>query len=78
MAKPKGDTTKADDTGKMKFNPDSKSGRIGRLDEHTLGYYRRVSDTLKDGFESQEEKGKLQLLLLSLSRRTHVLVCSIH
>ena len=34
-----------------------KSGRIGRLDDQTMGYYRRVSDTLKEEFESPEDKG---------------------
>ena len=38
------------------FNGKEK-GRIGRLDEHTLGYYRRVSDSLEEGFESDEDKG---------------------
>ncbi|XP_006816925.1 nucleolar protein 9-like [Saccoglossus kowalevskii] len=28
----------------------------GRLDEETMGYYRRVSDTLKEEFSSEEEK----------------------
>ena len=32
-------------------------GPIGRLDEHTLAYYRRVSDSLEEGFESDEDKG---------------------
>ncbi len=32
--------------------------RIGRLDIHTLGYYRRVSDTLKDSSQAKEDKGK--------------------
>ncbi|XP_033102657.1 nucleolar protein 9-like [Anneissia japonica] len=31
-------------------------GRVGRLDESTIGYYRRVSDTLKQGFEEEDEK----------------------
>ena len=40
---------------KFKGKPD---GRIGRLDVHTLGYYRRVSDTLQEGFENADDKGK--------------------
>ncbi|XP_013404032.1 nucleolar protein 9 [Lingula anatina] len=28
----------------------------GHIDEHTRGYYRRVSDTLQEGFESSEER----------------------
>ena len=36
---------------------DEKHGRIGRLDENTLGYYRRVSDSLNNDFESAEDKG---------------------
>ena len=38
---------------------DRKGGeRIGRLDEHTLSYYRRISHSLQEGFEDDEEKGK--------------------
>ncbi len=32
--------------------------RIGRLDEHTLGYYRRVANSLEEGFEEDDDKGK--------------------
>ena len=32
-------------------------GPIGRLDGHTVAYYRRVSDSLEEGFESDEDKG---------------------
>ncbi|XP_022082389.1 nucleolar protein 9-like isoform X2 [Acanthaster planci] len=32
-------------------------GRVGRLDEHTMGYYRRVADTIKDGFPDEIEQG---------------------
>nr|XP_054761961.1 nucleolar protein 9-like [Lytechinus pictus] len=35
---------------------DESSGRIGRLDEQTMGYYRRVSDKIQEGFENTEEK----------------------
>ncbi|XP_071955105.1 nucleolar protein 9-like [Antedon mediterranea] len=31
-------------------------GRVGRLDESTIGYYRRVSDALKEGFEEEEHR----------------------
>ena len=33
-------------------------GRVGRLDEHTMGYYRRVADTIKDGFQDESERGR--------------------
>ena len=32
-------------------------GRLGRLDENTLGYYRRVSETLSNTFDDEEDKG---------------------
>ena len=32
-------------------------GRVGRLDEHTLGYYRRISHSFQEDFESDEDKG---------------------
>ena len=35
------------------------SGRVGRLEEHTMGYYRRVSDKIQEGFENEEEKGEI-------------------
>ena len=38
-------------------NPEEKK-RIGRLDEQTLGYYRRVSESLQEGFENDEDKGR--------------------
>lgn len=42
--------------------------RIGRLDEQTLGYYRRVSDSMQEEFENEEDKGKNEAsLLLSLT-----------
>ena len=46
---------KSDKTKKQ----DENSGRIGRLDEHTMGYYRRVSEKIQEGFENAEEKGRL-------------------
>ncbi|XP_072049550.1 nucleolar protein 9-like [Amphiura filiformis] len=35
---------------------DSGSGRIGRLDDDTMGYYRRVSEALTEGFQDQTEQ----------------------
>ncbi|XP_072177553.1 nucleolar protein 9-like [Diadema setosum] len=35
----------------------SATGRVGRLDEHTMGYYRRVSEKIREGFEDDDEKG---------------------
>ncbi len=32
--------------------------RVGRLDEQTLGYYRRVSETISQDFENAEDKGR--------------------
>ena len=43
------------------FDKDSKdfdSGRIGRLDEDTMGYYRRVSEAITEGFPDKSEQGK--------------------
>ncbi|XP_780969.4 nucleolar protein 9 [Strongylocentrotus purpuratus] len=37
-------------------NEDDGTGRIGRLDEPTMGYYRRVSDKIQEGFENADEK----------------------
>lgn len=37
---------------------DKKGNRIGRLDNNTTGYYRRVADTLSEGFADSEQKGK--------------------
>lgn len=52
-------------------NEDDGTGRIGRLDEPTMGYYRRVSDKIQEGFENTEEKGRL---FCELRRtRSHVL-----
>ena len=34
------------------------SGRIGRLDDDTMGYYRRVSETINEGFQDKTEQGK--------------------
>ncbi|XP_038070133.1 nucleolar protein 9-like isoform X1 [Patiria miniata] len=36
---------------------DTHDGRVGRLDEHTMGYYRRVADTIKDAFQDEAEQG---------------------
>ena len=44
-----------------------KSGRKGRIDEHTLGYYRRVSETIKDGFKDPSEKGFIQPYFIAQS-----------
>ena len=44
----------------MKSNRDREKKRgsaIGQLEEQTLGYYRRVSEMLKQDFESAEERG---------------------
>ena len=41
---------------------EEKDGRIGRLDENTLSYYRRVQETLKEEFEGDEERGKAKNL----------------
>lgn len=57
--------TKDENKPKMEEDTEKKSGRLGRLDEETLGYYRRVSDTMKDGFEEQEDKGKCKVIPLS-------------
>ena len=48
---------------------DEKHGRVGRLDEQTMGYYRRISDTLEGGFDGDEERGERHVeiyLILSL------------
>ena len=37
--------------------PERTDNRIGRLDHNTIGYYRRVNETLEEGFPDQEEKG---------------------
>ena len=34
------------------------AGRIGRLEEHTLGYYRKVNEAIQGEFESDEDRGK--------------------
>lgn len=44
-------------------NNKGKSERIGRLSEQTHGYYRRVSETLQAGFDSDEEKGELWMFV---------------
>ena len=44
---------------------DDKGKRIGRLDQQTLGYYRRVSETLVDDFPTVEEKGFILTCTLS-------------
>jgi len=57
------------------FIRDDKHGRVGRLDEQTMGYYRRISDTLEGGFGSDEERGE-RLIPKSLYYRPciHVLI----
>ncbi|CAH1780510.1 unnamed protein product, partial [Owenia fusiformis] len=47
--------------GKKTFSDSSKTkpkgaGRVGRLDDNVLGYYRKVSETIQGEFETQEEK----------------------
>jgi len=45
-----------------------KGNVIGQLEEHTLGYYRRVSEMLKQDFDSAEERGGLLSLCKHVAR----------
>ena len=47
---------------KQSSNLDSRREKLGRLDEHTLGYYRRVASTLAEGFSDEEERGNNDML----------------
>ena len=47
---------------KQSSNLDSRREKLGRLDEHTLGYYRRVASTLAEGFSDEEERGNNYML----------------
>ena len=42
-----------------------KSGRLGRLDEDTFGYYRRVSDVLIEKNDDAEDLGKINDWLMN-------------
>ena len=56
------------------FDRDEKHGRVGRLDEQTMGYYRRISDTLQGGFDSDEERGErhVEIFVPYIIAHTHV------
>lgn len=58
---------------KMKRKPDrnkaggnssrgEEGGRRKRLDAMTVGYFRRVSERLSEGFTDDEERGKVQIM----------------
>ncbi|XP_035678451.1 nucleolar protein 9-like isoform X1 [Branchiostoma floridae] len=51
--------------------------RIGRLEPETLGYYRRVEQQLKDGFEEEEEKCLfLNNVFTQVEEEIHLLACN--
>ena len=58
----------------LKMPDGPKSGRIGRLDDQTLGYYRRVSDAMKEEFGTEEERGQCSNLILSPTVLTYELM----
>ena len=56
------------DNNSKSFDRDDKHGRVGRLDEQTMGYYRRISDTLEGGFDTDEERGEWRVRYISYYR----------
>ena len=57
---------------KIMGKQDGKRVIKGRLDDNTLSYYRRVAETLSEGFEEKEDKGKLNFYYKSLTNKVLV------